>query len=289
MPVQALWDQLKIGAHTGILYGNYPFARNIYYVGANPPPLSLTKATIAAALTDVISGDVIMLGPQTFQEGNLVLAAGKNNITIIGTGNRGSTRIAPINAGDEGLQILGDDCTLLNVEVTANATGDYAVRVGSSTVFPLRTTFNACKFRGTTAANPAAGLRITGALDLIVHDCEFASLANCILFEIGAGAETPKRIHIRNSWFYNYTTVGLGVVAASVVKNLAVENNLFARQEDNTTPTDFILLSDNLNTGFISGNHFENATNAATVLTIGTGLFWGPNGTEAGWSTARPV
>lgn len=66
-------------------------------------------------------------------------------------------------------------------------------------------------------------------------------------------------------------------------------NSIFDQLEDGTEPTDFILLADNGNTGIIAGNQFAIATNATAKLTIGTGIMWGPNGTEAGWSTARPA
>lgn len=95
---------------------------------------------------------------------------------------------------------------------------------------------------------------------------------------------------IQRSRFHNNATVCLGEFAnAQQVDNLQLWNNIFDQLEDGTEPTDFILLQDNANTGIIGGNMFAIATNATAKLTIGTGLMWAPNGTEAGWSTARPA
>jgi len=99
----------------------------------------------------------------------------------------------------------------------------------------------------------------------------------------------PTQIRQFGNLFHNLTTDHLGIEAAGLVVDLWHYNNVHARDESGNAPTDFILLSDNGNIGVIAGNHFQHPTNEAAVLTIGTGLKWGANSTEAGWSTARPA
>lgn len=287
MSVTSVWGAVKTAAGAGILQGGYPFARNVYMVGANVPTFAQSMPTIAAALAIAVDGDVIMLGPQRHQEGNLTLAEGKDNITIIGMGNRGAAYIEPANAGDEGLQVLGDDCTLINVGVAGNATGDYGLKVGSSTATPSRFRAYGCKFEGPTGANPAAAVVLQQTGDTILEDCEFAWNSNALLLAAGGSSQVTQTL-ISKCRFHNSTTVHIGVTAASLGNDLWIYNNYFGEDESGVAPTDFLLLSDNAITGHIAGNFFATATNATGVITIGTGLIYGPNGTEAGWSTARP-
>ena len=290
MSVNSIWGAVKTAAGAGILQGGYPFARNVYMVGANVPTFAQSMPSVAAALNIAVTGDVIMLGPQRHQEGNLTLAAGKTNVTIIGMGNRGACYIEPANAGDEGLNVLADDCTLINVGVAGNATGDYGLKVGDNTTEVARFRAMGCKFEGPTGANPAAAVVLQQTGDTILDDCEFAWNSNALLLASGASSFVTQT-RIQRCLFHNSTTVHIGAIggAVQVCVDLWVLDNYFAEDEAGVAPTDFILLSDNANTGFITGNRFANPTNATGVITIGTGLIYNPNGTEAGWSTARPA
>lgn len=288
MSVTNLWGQLKTAAAAGILAGGRPYARNFLYVGTNAPTFATTYATVALALAALVSDDVLMLGPQVFDEGNLTLPATASGVTIVGCGPRGSCSITPSTAGQSGLNVLAADVTIVNVNIAGNATGAYALKVGDTGVDVFRFRAYECKFSGVTAVSPGCAVLLNGANDSIFDGCEFASCSNAILFKDNTTGVT-KKTRIQNCLFENYTTVALGVISTGVAVDLWVQNNIFARQSDGSSPTDFILLSDNANIGFIAGNFFANATNATGVLTIGTGLLWGPNGTEAGWSTARPA
>jgi hypothetical protein len=288
MSVTSIWGAVKTAAGAGILQGGYPFARNVYMVGANVPTFAQSMPTIAAALAIAVDGDVIMLGPQQHAEGNLVLAEGKDNITIIGMGNRGACYIEAPTAGDEGLQILGDDCTLINVGVASDATGDYSLKVGSSTVSPARFRAYQCKFEGNEGANPAGQVLIQGAADVILEDCELAWGVNGLIGDANL-AGFPTEILVRNCWFHDLTTVHVGIAAADHWVNLWLRDNYFDLDESGVAPTDFILLSDNANIGVITGNRFASATNATGTITIGSGLIYPTNYTEAGPSAARPA
>lgn len=287
---QTLWGQIKIAGAAGVLFGGYPFAGKFIFVGSGAPSTGVTTANIAAAITAAVSGDVIMLGPQAYQEDGLTIPVGLNNVVIIGNGNRGACSITPATAGAEGLQVLGNNITLLNVDIVTTTTADYALSLGNATTGPTGFRAYQCQFAGPTGVNPACGVLVRGATNALFDDCELSTCANSILFQTNA-AGTPTRIRIRDSWFRNAATVNLGVVSTTVasVIGLDVCNNIFSRQEAGTEPTDYILLNSNGNIGFFSNNKFATATNAAAVLTIGTGLIWGANVTEAGYSTTRPT
>lgn len=290
MSVNSLWGQIKLAAGAGILNGlpGFPFAQNVYFVGANAPTFAQRADTIEDAIDLMVSGDVLVLGPQRHEEGNLIIPEGLNNIAIIGAGNRGAAYIEPSGAGDEGLLVLGDDVSLYNVGVACGATGEYALKVGSQTVSPARFRATGCKLEGADAANPAAALVLEGTGDTRIVDCELCWSANGILFGENDNGFATQTL-IQNCLFHNLVTVGIGVVTGETLRQVWIVDNVFGRAEDGTAATDDILLSDNANTGFITGNRFSRATNGSGFITIGTGLIYNPNGTEAGWSTARPA
>lgn len=284
----SIWQQLKMASGSGILNGPLPFAQNNWYVGSGDPPVPLNAIkrtnTIAEALALMIPGDTLNIGPGGYGEGNLVVPEGLNNITIIGQGNRGACFIEPSVAGDEGLTVLADDVTLVNIGVADGGSGTYALAVGSQTVSPSRFRAYGCKFEGSAIA---CLLRQAG--DVIIDDCEFAWAAIGLQLQSGdIGFNT--QVKLINLLFHNNADACISqAAAAQQVNNLQLLNSFFDQLEDGTEPTDFILLADNGNTGLIAGNQFAIATNASAKLTIGTGIMWGPNGTEAGWSTARPA
>ena len=279
-----LWDQINYAARSGLLLGGRPWSRNTYWVGSNAPLGTALVDSIEAALSLMIANDMLLLGPQAHEEGNLSIPATKTGLIIAGMGNRGQCFIEPSTSGDEGLEVLADDVTLINVGVADGGSGTYGLSVGSSAVSPDRFRAYGCKFEGSAIA-----ARLMGAGDILLTDCEFA-WANVGLQLAPNLIGFVTQAFIQNSRFHNNATACLSHdAAAQVVNNLQLWNNIFDQLEDGTEPTDFILLSDNGNTGVISGNQFAIATNATAKLTIGTGLMWGPNGTEAGFSTARPA
>jgi len=277
-----LWPALKLGASNGVLMGGYPFARNQYFVGANSPVFGVRVDNLQALFDRLVSGDIAFIGPGSYDEEDLVIDT--PNVTIIGAGNRGQIGIAPSAVGGNGLQILADGVTLVNVGCAKESTADFALKVGSQTISPDRFRAYGCKIEGDGIA-----AHLQGAGDVIMDDCEFCWCGSALILESNdIGFNT--QIRIKNSLFHNYVTVGLGqFAAAQQVNDLWLIDNVFARQEDGTVGTDDILLADNGNTGLITGNRFPRATNGTGFITIGTGLIYNPNGTEAGWSTARPA
>lgn len=284
----SLWGQLKVAAAAGVLAGGRPYATNVYYVGSNAPAFGgIVEATIADALAAMVSGDVLMLGPQVYAEGNLIVPSTLNNITIVGMGPLGTTFITPGSASDEGLQILGSGVSLINIGINSGATADYSLKIGSASVTPVRTSVLGCRLTGNGAANPAAALVIHGASDTLIDDCQIYSAVNGILGV--EGLIQPTNTTIKNCRLRDITTVGVGVAAGDLFLGLYLEGNKFDRSVAGVAPTDFINLSDNANIGTIEGNFFASATNATGTITIGSGLFYPTNYTEAGPTTARPA
>lgn len=265
----------------------FPFANSAWYVGTGQQ-----IETLEELFAVMQPNDVAFLAPQAFEEGNLVIPETLPGITLIGygfdKGGRGAAFIEPQTVGQAGLQVLADDVTLINVGVASEATGAHSLKIGSSAVDVARFRAFRCKIEGNEAANPGGQLVLQGTGDVLFDDCEFCWGVNGIIGDANLNG-FPTQTRIRRSFFHNLTTVHVGIAAADHFVDLWLEDNVFARDEAGTAPTDFILLSDNANTGLITGNKFANPTNEAAVITIGSGLLYMANATEAGWSTARPA
>jgi hypothetical protein len=240
--------------------------------------------TVAKALTVAPAGSVIYLAPGEYDESVVVSTA---NLTIVGMGGRGAAYIAPSAAGAEAMQVTADDVTLINVGVDGDDTASYGLNVNAASRFRAY----GCKFELGGGTGPAVLLDGTAdgqVGDAIIADCEFA-WAGIGLQADDSGYGYVTQVLVQNCRFHNIATACVGVATSGLFKNLEVIDCFFDNAEDGTAPTDYILLSDNGNTGLFSGNRFATATNDTAVLTIGTGLLWSANATEAGWSTARPA
>jgi hypothetical protein len=242
-----------------------------------------TITTGLGALTTALS-DELLIAPGSYDE---TVTVSKANVRLIGLGGRGAVFIEPSAAGAEGMQVTADDVTLINVGVDGDDTADYALNLNSVSRFRAEGckiesgggTGIICLINGTTGDQTA---------DALFRDCEFAWGGKAVVGDDSTYGY-PTQIFFDKCHFHNITTHMFGVNTGGLFKNLHVRDCFFGNLEDNTPPTDYILLSDNGNTGFFAGNFFATATNATGVLTIGSGIMWGPNGTEAGWSTARPA
>jgi polygalacturonase len=241
-------------------------------------------ATIQAAESASSPGDVILIAPGSYDETVTVNVA---KLTFIGLGGRGAAFIEPSAAGAEGMQITGvDDVTLINLGIDGDDTADYALNVNDVSRFRAF----GCKFELGSGTGPAVLLNgtATGQVgDALFRDCEFAWAGTGVQFDDSAYGY-PTQIFIDACRFHNLTTAGLGLASGGGVLNLHVTDCVFDNLEDGTAPTDYVKVDRSGDTGIFSGNRFATATNAASVLTIATGIKWVSNATEAGWSTARP-
>lgn len=236
--------------------------------------------TIQAAVDAAAAGAKIYIASGGYDETVSIDKA----LTLIGDGPRGSVYIEPSTVGAEGMDVLADDVTLINVGVAGEETASYAIRVGSQTVSPDRFRAYGSKFEGSAGAS----VIFKGAGDALLYDCESAWADKGITFDDNDNGYCTQ-ISIVGHRFHNITTAHVGVEAGGLVKDLLLSECKCLNSEDGTPPTDYILLSDNANFGLIEDNTFACATNDAAVLTIGTGLLWVANKTEAGVSTARPA
>lgn len=240
--------------------------------------------TRALALCTDGAGDVILVAPGAYNE---TVTVSKSNVTIIGLGGRGAAYIEPSTAGAEGMQVTADDVTVINLGIAGDDTADYALNLNSCSRFRAY----GCKIELADGAGSAVlidGTADDQTADALFEDCEVCWAAKGFTFDDSAYGY-PTQIFVKRAHFHNITTNMFGVAASGLVKNLLIEGCTFDRAEDGTGPTDYILLSDNGNTGLIANNSFAHATNQAAVLTIGSGLMWVANRTEAGISTARPA
>src|SRR3990167_8185406 len=286
-----IWGQVKQAAASGVLMSGHSFTRNFWYVGENAPRMAKRADTISAMLALMSPGDVGVIGPQRHAEGNLIIPATLSNITLIGAGGRGACYIEPSAAGDEGLQVLASDVTLINVGVAGGSSASYALNVKGNAAAKNGKRFRAfgCKFEGPTGTVVLLnGDANYNASDALFSDCEFAWGGSGILFD-DSGYGYPTQIFIERCKFHNLTAVGVGLAASGGVTNLILTDSVFDNQEDGTPPTDYIKVDRSGDTGVVSGCRFATATNATGVLTIAARIMWMANATEAGWSTARPA
>lgn len=286
-----LWGQVKAAAESGVLMGGYPFARNHYYVGSAAPLTVVNRPdTIQDAINLMIAKDILHLGPGSYDEA-VVIPAGLADITIIGEGNRGDIGIAPSATDATALKMTGTSgssgrvqgVTLINVGCEGNGTGGGLHVKGN--IRRLRVI--GCKCEG-----GAFGIKLESdangsVADTILDDIELAWTTIALHLAVSGGGDPVTQTRLINSLLHNYVTGGVSALN-TFAKDLWIQNNMFANQEDATKPTTYINAAIASTTGFVSGNHFANTTNQAAVLAIAAGVIWGPNGTEAGWSTARP-
>jgi len=291
---QQLWNEIHRASESGFLsgaVGPYGFTRNFYWVGANAPISAKRVDTLQAAMDLVISEDVIMAAPQTHAEANLILpaldptGAALKGVTLIGAGAQGDMWVNTGVAGDEGLRVLANYTTLINFGIGGGSSADYALNVRAVEGFRA---FH-CKFEGPDGTCVLLDGTATGQVSFArIYDCEFAFCGSALLGDNSAFG-FPTQVEIKNCLFHNFTVVGVGDgPTGGGFADIWLTDNVFADDEAGAAPTQYINLARAGDSGIISGNRFSTPTHATGVLTIGAQMIWVANGTEAGWSTARP-
>lgn len=249
------------------------------------------KATITSAITAAAAGDTIHVAPGSYDE---TVTVNKAKLTIVGHGGRGAVFIEPSAAGAEGMQVTAPDVTLINIGVDGDDTADYALNVhgniGVHADGVRRFRAYACKFELGSGAGPAVlldGDNDDAVGDILFSDCEFAWAGYGIKFlESGYGA--PTQVFLEGGKMHNIATSYLWDGDSSVgPTNLEVSEVKFDASEGGTEPTKHLDLV--VGDGIFSGNRFAILTNDNTKLVISANIQWVANGTEAGWSTARPA
>ncbi len=238
--------------------------------------------TIQAAVTAAAAGDAILIDPAEYDETVVIATAG---LVLIALGTRGQAWINPSTAGAGGMQITADSVTVINLGIGGESTAGYALNLKAASEFR----FFGCKFEGATIDVLLDGTASGQCSNGIFRDCEFTWSACGVEFD-NSGYGYPTQIRFEDCLFNNLTAACMRINASGGgVADLWVTDCVFGNQENATEPTDYVLVNRAGDTGFFSGNRFAIATNLAAKLTIAAGIIWGPNGTEAGWSTARPA
>lgn len=247
-----------------------------------------STATLQAAINAAQAGDVIYVEPGSYDE---QVTISKSNITIVGIGGRGAVAIAPTAANPTAIKIDGTtgtritDVTLVNLGIEASGTG-IGLHIKGDV---RRIRVYGCKIEGGTDAVKLESTAQGALSDNRFEDCELCWTGTAIHIAVSGGGNPVTQTLIRRCLLHNYSARGIHVDTTHTA-DLWVEDNFFAVEEDGTAPTNEIVKADVASTtGFFGGNKFATATNAASVLAIATGVLWGPNGTQAGWSTARPA
>ena len=245
--------------------------------------------TIQKAVDQASAGDTIHVAPKAagYDETITVLFA-KNNLTIIGEGNRGAVFIITATAGAEGMEVRANDVTLINVGVEAEDTADYALRV-----FGSRFRAYGCKFEGPTAnvvrVGPGTIAQTTAPIthgrggDILFYDCEFAwGGTGIVVTSSNFGACTQLRVY--RCHFHNLTVACVGENDVGVIgagRNIWLDECIFDVGEDGAVPTDFIDLDSVGTTGRIYKCTFATTVHASALIQIAAGILYLGNQTQA--------
>lgn len=279
-PDAAIAPEKIIGGLAGLVIGR---VNKYLYVDAtngsntfSGRSLDKAKATIGAAVTAAVAGDVIIVLPGSYDE-TVTIARGKSNIKIVGVGGRGAAYIEPSTEDADGMIVHADDVTLINIGVAAEDTtaGNYALTVTGS-----RFRAHGCKFEGGeiqalvgpgTAAQETAGTHGRGG-DIIFEDCEFAWGTDGVTFQ-GTDYGAATQIVVKDCRFHNLTgdhindKSGSGATASILFRNVQLIRNVHDDAEGGTAPTMYVDLdTDNGNDGVLVGSYFPQAANGAKVL-----------------------
>lgn len=251
-------------------------------------------ATIQAAVDAAVAGrgDVIVIQRGTYTEN---VTVNKGGLTLLGAVPYGY----PDHVIITGLTVFrGANISAYNVEFFSNSTAGASLKIGDGTAESVSAWCENCSFSSNGTIEPIVGVLIVGGNDHSFYKCHFVDNTNHMLVHTGLSSY-PAGVNVVDCQFFEGTTVDIGTAAAVItdgdqynggagggITNFRCYNNNFGG--GTAAPTDFINIT-GTSSGFMSGNRFATATNAAAVITIPGGILYGPNGTEAGWSTARPA
>ncbi|KKL94234.1 hypothetical protein LCGC14_1866720 [marine sediment metagenome] len=216
-----------------------------------------------------------------------VLDVSVRGLTFIGEGPIASVWVQPTTAGQSGVRVTADEVTFQNFGGESNATGLYGLDVADA-VEEFRAYYS--KFGGGGGGKSA--VKFTGPGPLLLEHCEIAWAGYGIEL-IGGVTSWPTQIRVNKCLFHNLSIshVFRSTIVGTIVKNYVHTNNVHDLMEDGSGPSDSFIRIDNANsTGMIVGNRFATATNATLKFRLNADelIKWGPNATEAGWSSARP-
>jgi hypothetical protein len=273
-----------------------PFAKQIWYVGANAPKGVRTASSLLSLISLMSAGDLAYIGPGIYNETLITIPQALNGCTFVGMGNRGSVKIAPSVAGQGGIVCNADDITFENLDVRATDTAGVAFTLGGARFRGIRCSFSLGSIQVSitpgTVAEQAAGTKGTAEKPYF-EDCYiFGGTAGVKLFGTDYGAVVDAKFincHFGALTASSFTEGdGSGGAAAARFFNLVVDGCRFLGSNAGVAPTKwFDLNGNNANTGIVTNSSFPTAINSGKNL-VSTALFWVSNSHTGGVSAAQP-
>lgn len=256
------------------------------------------KATVQAAVTDAVTGDIIYIAPGDYDE-NVTIAVGKPNITLVGIGARNSVEIVCAGA-TTALTVNANEVTLINIALSGDETAGSigllnrgrALRYYEGRILNVET---CAKFTLGTPTQVTAGTYGDGS-NTLCEDVEFSWATNGIdlvgVTDAGVGDFGTTQNYFRRCTFHNcsaasITETPLGAAAQSF-RDLEVSDCIFKRVEAGTEPTKYIDLDgSNSNSGIVTRCSFPTALAGGKNL-VSTAVIWVSNYHTGGVSTTVP-
>lgn len=256
--------------------------------------------TIPAATTATVAnrGDVVVIQGGTYSVSDLDF--NKAGVTYVAA-NRYGYPDKVVISGDS--YVTADRVGFYGIEFFSNSADECSMSVGLSTAGDFSEAdsawFEQCSFASDGTSEPEYGLRLFGGNNHVVRYSRF--IDNTRALSLRSGISMLTGLVLEGNHFVENTTYDLGTGAPTSgsqpatgdfhgidqgVLNLVCVDNRFAGGA--TPPTDFVNIVGN-SSGYMSLNTFASATNAAATITIPAGILYAVNGTEAGWSSARPA
>lgn len=248
--------------------------------------------SITTALSSVVAGrgDTIVLQRGTYTEN---VNFNKAGVTVRAANTYGYPDHVVITGTST---CNASNTTFIGIEFFSNSSTAASMTVGNSTEADS-VVFLDCSFASDGTTEPRYGLRYRGGNNQRVERCRFVDNAYAFVCHSGLTSLSVSGLTVKDCEFLENTTLDFGNLGTNnpsdgsqyAIKNLTYIRNCHSRGE--VAVTDFINITDTegSSSGIMSHNLFANATNASGVITIPSTLFYGPNGTEAGWSSARPA
>lgn len=258
-------------------------------------------ANIASATTATVAG----------RRDLVVIQAGTYTVTDETFNKAGVTYVAAAPFGYPDSVVISGDCYVTadnvgfrGIEFFSNSADEASMSVGLTSAGDFSevnaAVFERCSFASDGTSEPEYGLRLFGGNNHVVRFSRFVDLTRALSLRSG-GTSMLTGLWLEGNHFIENTTYDLGTGAPvsgsqpatgdfhgidQGVLNLVCIDNTFAGGA--TPPTDFVNIV-GTSSGIMTRNTFASATNAAATITIPAGILYAANGTEAGWSSARPA
>ncbi len=254
--------------------------------------------TIQAAVTAAPDGALILIAPGTYNE-TVTVPFAKSNLELVADGPKFSVKIKPTtaaakamvvdgwNIGVEGIDFIGQDTATAAVLVTGEQFHWKNCRFENNNNAGIGLHF---KSKGLAAYE--AGTAYSASIGESLGGNEYCWTAQGLVFEAYSGLSATQ-VKVKGDTFRNNSANDIGEAGTGdggvPVKNVMVDDCIFAGNEDGSAPSDgFIHLDAAGDTGIVSNCTFAYATHEADVIKLAATVLPVCNHTVAGISAAVP-